>query len=105
MLEYPCGSASGRGRAVIGHLSRVPICLPQLQAKAVLSCRPRLGPKGGSASGVLTDLDHNVDDLLRLYEQPEAFSDDEIRDIIIRFLAHVPNHVAAAGEAGRDRAD
>ena len=37
-------------------------------------------------------MDHNVDDLLRLYEQPElnTFSDDEIRGIIIR------NHVAAA---------
>ena len=43
-----------------------------------------------AASGVQTDLDHNVDDLLRLYKQPEAFSDDEIRGIIIR------NHVAAA---------
>ena len=44
----------------------------------------------------MTDWDHNVDDLLRLYEQPDAFSDDDIRSIIIRFLAHVPNHVAAA---------
>ena len=79
-----------RGRAVTGHLSRVPICLPQLQAKTVLSCRPRLRSKGSAASGVLTELDHNVDDLLRIYEQPETFSDDEIRGIIIR------NHVAAA---------
>ena len=44
----------------------------------------------------LTDWDHNVDDLIRLYEQPEAFSDDEIQGILIQFLAHVPNHVAAA---------
>jgi hypothetical protein len=44
----------------------------------------------------LTDWDHNVDDLIKLYEQPEAFSDDDIQSIIIQFLAHVPNHVAAA---------
>ena|ERR1700687_230127 len=44
----------------------------------------------------LTDWDHNLDDLIRLYEQPEAFSDDQIQSIVIQFLAHVPNHVAAA---------
>ncbi|HYX71945.1 MAG TPA: hypothetical protein VE732_04185 [Nitrososphaera sp.] len=44
----------------------------------------------------MTDWDHNVNDLIKLYEQPESFSDDEILSIIIRFLAHVPNHVAAA---------
>ena len=51
---------------------------------------PTVEREWSAASGVLTDLGHNVDDLLRLYEQPEAFSDDEIRGIIIR------NHVAAA---------
>ena len=44
----------------------------------------------------MTDWDHNVDDLVKLYEQPESFSDDEILSIVIQFLAHVPNHVAAA---------
>ncbi len=44
----------------------------------------------------MTDWDHNVDDLVRLYEEPEAFSDDEVVDIVMQFLAHVPNHVAAA---------
>jgi len=44
----------------------------------------------------MTDWDHNVDDLVRLYERPESFSDDEIQSVIIQFLAHVPNHVAAA---------
>ena len=43
-----------------------------------------------------TDWDHDLGDLIRLYEQPEAFSDDEIQSIVIRFLAHVPNHLAAA---------
>jgi hypothetical protein len=44
----------------------------------------------------MTDWDHNVDDLVRLYENPDAFSDEEIVSIVLRFLAHVPNHVAAA---------
>ena len=44
----------------------------------------------------MTDWDHNVDDLVKLYEHPEAFNDDEILSIVIQFLAHVPNHVAAA---------
>ena len=44
----------------------------------------------------MTDWDHNVDDLTSLYERSEAFSDDEIVDITLKFLAHVPNHVAAA---------
>jgi hypothetical protein len=44
----------------------------------------------------MTDWDYNVDDLIKLYEQPEAFSDDEILNIVIQFLVHVPNHVAAA---------
>ena|SRR5688500_9864573 len=44
----------------------------------------------------MTDWDHNVDDLVRLYERPESFSDEEILSTVIQFLAHVPNHVAAA---------
>jgi len=44
----------------------------------------------------LTDWDHNVDDLLRLYEEPDPFSDDEVVRILMEFLAHVPNHLAAA---------
>jgi hypothetical protein len=44
----------------------------------------------------MTDWDHNVDDLVKLYKRPETFSDDEIMNVVVRFLAHVPNHVAAA---------
>jgi hypothetical protein len=44
----------------------------------------------------MTDWDHNVEDLVKLYEQPESFSDDEILSTVIQFLVHVPNHVAAA---------
>jgi hypothetical protein len=31
-----------------------------------------------------------------LYADPEEFSDEQVLDVTIRFLAHVPNHVAAA---------
>jgi len=44
----------------------------------------------------MTDWNHNVDDLLGLYDNPDGFTDDEIVNIVIQFLAHVPNHVAAA---------
>jgi hypothetical protein len=44
----------------------------------------------------MTDWDHNIDDLLRIYNEPERASNDEIVEIVLEFLAHVPNHVAAA---------
>ena len=44
----------------------------------------------------ITDWAENVDDLVRLYDQAESLSDEEIRRIVIQLLAHVPNHVAAA---------
>lgn len=44
----------------------------------------------------MTDWDHNIDDLLRIYKEPRSITDDEIVKIILKFLAHVPNHVAAA---------
>ena len=44
----------------------------------------------------MTDWDHNLEDMMRLYEEQESLSDDEIIDIIIQFLAHVPEHGAAA---------
>ena len=44
----------------------------------------------------MTDWDHNLQDMVRLYEQQESLSDEEVIDIIIQFLAHVPEHVAAA---------
>jgi len=43
-----------------------------------------------------TDWADNVDDLVRLYEQAETLSDKDIRRLVILFLTHVPNHVAAA---------
>ena len=44
----------------------------------------------------MTDWDHNLDDLLRIYKDPGRISNDEIVRIVLEFLAHVPNHVAAA---------
>jgi hypothetical protein len=44
----------------------------------------------------LTDWDSDVDELIVLYEKPDVFTNDQLVDIVIRFLAHVPNHVAAA---------
>jgi hypothetical protein len=44
----------------------------------------------------MTDWKENLEEMVRLYEQPERLSDEQIQHIIIVFLAHVPNHVAAA---------
>lgn len=44
----------------------------------------------------ITDWDHDLADLVRLYQQPEQVSDDEVVKIILGFLIHVPNHIAAA---------
>ena len=44
----------------------------------------------------MTDWDHDVDDLISLYENPDGFTNDQIVEIVLGFLAHVPNHVAAA---------
>ena len=44
----------------------------------------------------MTDWGNDLEEMVKLYEQPQAFSEDEIREIIIGFLVHVPNHVAAA---------
>ncbi|HXL81084.1 MAG TPA: hypothetical protein VN951_09430 [Pyrinomonadaceae bacterium] len=44
----------------------------------------------------MTDWKENLDDLASLYEKPEQFSDGQIQKMVLVFLAHVPNHVAAA---------
>jgi len=44
----------------------------------------------------MTDWDHNIDDLLRIYNETDSATDDEIVQIVLGFLAHVPNHLAAA---------
>ena len=44
----------------------------------------------------MTDWDSDLDALIRLYENPQTYTDDQITEIIYGILAHVPNHVAAA---------
>jgi hypothetical protein len=44
----------------------------------------------------MTDWKENLEEMVRLYEQPERLSDEQVQHIILVFLAHVPNHVAAA---------
>jgi hypothetical protein len=44
----------------------------------------------------LTDWKHNLDELVEVYEKADELSDEHIQKIVIKFLAHVPNHIAAA---------
>jgi hypothetical protein len=44
----------------------------------------------------MTDWKENLEDIVRLYEHPELLSNEQIQHIILVFLAHVPNHIAAA---------
>ncbi len=44
----------------------------------------------------IIDWKDDLYELVGMYENLECLSDDEIRDIIIGFLAHAPNHIAAA---------
>jgi hypothetical protein len=44
----------------------------------------------------MTDWEQDLDRILKLYQGSEEFSDEQIRMTIIQFLAHVPNHIAAA---------
>lgn len=44
----------------------------------------------------LTVWRRDLENLLKIWNQADQMSDDEIRTLIIRFLVHVPEHVAAA---------
>lgn len=44
----------------------------------------------------ITDWRENLEELVELYANTERLSDEQIRKIIIDFLAHAANHVAAA---------
>ncbi len=44
----------------------------------------------------ITDWKENLEEMLELYTRPEELSDEQVRNIILVFLAHVPNHIAAA---------
>jgi hypothetical protein len=44
----------------------------------------------------MTDWKEDLAELVSLYDSPGQLSNDQIRHVIIKFLAHVPNHIAAA---------
>ena len=44
----------------------------------------------------MTDWKENLEELVGLYDNVERLSDEQIRKIIIGFLAHAANHIAAA---------
>lgn len=44
----------------------------------------------------MTDWKKDLDRLVNLYNNIESSNDSEIQEVIIRFLAHAPNHIAAA---------
>jgi hypothetical protein len=52
--------------------------------------------EAGEVAFHLTDWKHNLDELVEVYEKADELSDEHIQEIVIKFLAHVPNHIAAA---------
>lgn len=46
----------------------------------------------------MTDWLPDLRDLVRLYESPDEVADDEVAALLMRFLVHVPAHVAAAAK-------
>lgn len=44
----------------------------------------------------MTDWLGDLDRLVQFYSAPEQFSDQEVHRLLVNFLVHVPNHVAAA---------
>ena len=46
----------------------------------------------------MTDWLSDLEEWTKFCEKPESFSPDQIQDLLMSFLIHVPNHVAAAGK-------
>lgn len=44
----------------------------------------------------LSDWTENLEEISDIYNHGESMATDDIKRIVITFLAHVPNHVAAA---------
>lgn len=44
----------------------------------------------------MTDWFDDLEELNGFYEKPDALNDKKIEDLLIRFLAHVPDHLNAA---------
>lgn len=50
----------------------------------------------------LTDWMDDYHSLKKVFESPENLNDKEIAEILMQFLIHVPNHLAAASKIGLD---
>ena len=46
----------------------------------------------------MTDWLNELAELHTFCENPESLSDDQLQDLLMNFLVHVPNHVAAASK-------
>ncbi len=44
----------------------------------------------------ITDWQSDLESLIRIYDESNTLSDEEVSSILHQFLAHVPNHLAAA---------
>lgn len=44
----------------------------------------------------LADCSNDFEQLLKLCHEPQSLSDEQVQALVFKFLAHVPNHVAAA---------
>jgi len=44
----------------------------------------------------MTDWLHDLGEYVTFCKEPDALSHEEVTDLLARFLAHVPNHMAAA---------
>ena len=51
----------------------------------------------------LTDWRSDLEQLIALYQAPDEFSTDEASAILVKFLIHAPNHLAAASKLMLDR--
>ena len=47
-----------------------------------------------------TDWEDDLVSLICLYQNPEGFSDKEVLRELVKILAHLPNHIAAAKKLG-----
>jgi hypothetical protein len=52
--------------------------------------------QAGEVAFHLTDWKHNLDELVEIYEKADELGDEYIQKIVMSFLAHAPNHIAAA---------
>lgn len=52
--------------------------------------------EAGEVAFHLTDWKRDLDELVEIFEKADKLSDEHVQKIVIKFLAHVPNHLAAA---------